>query len=142
MIETIPGSRCPACGLTVAPPAPFCPRDPVAMTPVDLEGTGEIVSFTTLHSPPAGFRSPLHIALVALEGGARFICHGAETRGLRIGSIVSIEAVNNIYYFAHMGAMERARLFWRRAGHAGDRVNAIARSLAKRVVKGRGDAAS
>ena len=82
MIETIQGSRCPACGLTVAPPAPFCPRDPVAMTPVDLEGTGEIVSFTTLHSPPAGFRSPLHIALVALEGGARFICHGAETRGL------------------------------------------------------------
>jgi hypothetical protein len=29
--------------------------------------------------------------------------------------------------------MERARLFWRRAGRAGDRVNAIARSLAKRV---------
>jgi len=39
-------------------------------------------------------------------------------------------------------AMERARLFWRRAGHAGDRVNAIARSLAKRVMKGRSGAAS
>src|SRR2546425_5310965 len=91
-IETIQGSRCPACGLTVAPPAPFCPRDPVAMTSVELEGAGEIVSFTTLHSPPAGFRSPLHLALVALPGGARFICHGAETRGLRIGSRVAIEA--------------------------------------------------
>ena len=137
MIETIRGSRCPACGLTVAPPAPFCPRDPVAMTPVDLEGTGEVVSFTTLHSPPAGFRSPLHIALVALEGGARFICHGAETRGLRIGSRVAIEAVNDVYYFSHLGALDRARLFWRRAGRAGDRVQAIARSLAKRARKGR-----
>ena len=136
-IETIPGSRCPACGLTVAPPAPFCPRDPVAMTPVDLEGTGEIVSFTTLHSPPAGFRSPLHIALVALEGGARFICHGAETRGLRIGSRVAIEAVNDVYYFSHLGALDRARLFWRRTGRAGDRVHAIAQSLAKRVRKGK-----
>ena len=74
--------------------------------------------------------------------GARIVCHGAETRGLRIGSIVSIEAIDNIYYFAHMGAMERARLFWRRAGHAGDRVNAIARSLAKRVMKGRTGAES
>ena len=91
---------------------------------------------------PEGFRSPLHIAIVELEGGARFVCHGAETRGLRIGSIVAIEAVDNIYYFSHMGAMERARLFWRRAGHAGDRVNAIARSLAKRVMKGRTDAGS
>src|SRR2546430_3788388 len=100
MIETIRGSRCPACGLTVAPPAPFCPRDPVAMTPVDLEGTGEVVSFTTLHSPPAGFRSPLHIALVALEGGARFICHGAETRGLRIGSRVAIGAGDEVHHFS------------------------------------------
>src|SRR2546422_7177182 len=115
-IETIQGSRCPACGLTVAPPAPFCPRDPVAMTSVELEGAGEIVSFTTLHSPPAGFRSSLHIALVALDGGARFICHGAETRGLRIGSRGAIEAGDDGYYFSHLRALGRARLFLRRAG--------------------------
>lgn len=133
MIETIAGSRCPRCELTVVPPAAFCPRHPVGMTPVPLAGTGEIVSFTTLHSPPEGFRSPLHIAVVALEGGARLVCHGAETRGLRIGSRVAIEAVDAIYYFSHLGALDRARLFWRRAGHAGDRVHAIARSLVKRA---------
>jgi hypothetical protein len=107
------------------------------MEPVSLPGAGEIVSFTTLHSPPTGFKAPLHIALVELEGGARFVCHGAETRGLRIGSQVAIEAVGSVYYFSHLGVVDRARLFWRRAGHAGDRVNAIARSLAKRVSKGR-----
>jgi hypothetical protein len=129
----IAASRCPRCQAVVAPPATYCPWHPVAMTPTTVPGVGEIVSFTTLHSAPEGFRSPLNIAIVELEGGARFVCHGDETRGLKIGSTVAIEAIDDVYYFSHLGAMERARLFWRRAGHAGDRVNAIARSLAKRV---------
>ncbi len=137
MIETIRASQCPRCGMVVAPPTSFCPRHPVRMTEASIPGVGEIVSFTTLHSPPEGFRSPLHIALVELEGGARFVCHGPQTRGLKIGSQVAIEAVDAVYYFSHLGAFDRARLFWRRTGHAGDRVNAIARSLAKRVWKGR-----
>lgn len=135
MIETIAASRCPRCDMVVAPPATYCPRHPVAMTPAALAGVGKIVSFTTLHTPPEGFRSPLHIAIVELDGGGRFVCHGADTRGLKIGAAVAIEAVDDVYYFSHLGAMERARLFWRRAGRAGDRVNAIARSLAKRVWK-------
>lgn len=137
MIEGIKASRCPACRAVVAPPASYCPHHPVAMEPMSLPGAGEIVSFTTLHSPPTGFKAPLHIALVELEAGARFVCHGAETRGLRVGSRVAIEAVDSVYYFSHLGVVDRARLFWRRAGHAGDRVNAIARSLVKRVSKGR-----
>lgn len=136
MLETIPASRCPRCGLVVAPPERFCPRHPVAMEPMALPGAGEIVSFTTLHSPPEGFRSPLHIAVVELEGGARFVCHGAGTEGVKIGSRVAVEAIDNVYYFSHLGALDRARLFWRRAGRAGDRVNAITRSLAKRLWKG------
>jgi hypothetical protein len=129
----IAASRCPRCRAVVAPPATYCPWHPVAMTPTTVPGVGEIVSFTTLHAAPEGFRSPLNIAIVELEGGARFVCHGDETRGLKIGSSVAIEAIDDVYYFSHLGALERARLFWRRAGHAGDRVNAIARSLAKRV---------
>jgi hypothetical protein len=135
-LDTIPASRCPRCGETVAPPATYCPSHPVRMEPARVPAVGEIVSFTTLHSPPEGFRSPLHIALVELEGGARCVCHGAETRGLRVGSQVAIEAIDDVYYFSHLGALDRARLFWRRAGRAGDRVNAIARSVAKRVWKG------
>ena len=137
MIETIAGSRCPRCALVVAPPASFCPRHPVAMVPVPLAGVGEVVTFTTLHSAPEGFRSPLHIVLVELEEGARFVCHGAETKGLKVGASVAIEAIDNVYYFSNLGALDRARIFWRRAGRAGDRVNAIARSLAKRALKGK-----
>ena len=133
MIDMIAASRCPRCDAVVAPPAVYCPWHPVPMTPTVLPGVGEIVSFTTLHAPPVGFKSPLHIAIVELDGGARFVCHGAKTAGLKIGSSVAIEAVDDIYYFSHLGAVDRARLFWRRAGHAGERVNAIARSLAKRM---------
>jgi len=140
--EQIAASRCPRCDMLVAPPSTYCPHHPVLMQPVTLPGVGEVVSFTTLHTPPQGFRSPLHLALVELDGGARFVCHGADVRGLRIGAAVAIEAIDDIYYFSHLGAMERARLFWRRTGRAGDRVNAIARSLAKRVWKGRDRAAS
>src|SRR5437763_195117 len=106
MIETIDASRCPRCDAVVAPPATWCPWHPVPMTPTSVRGVGQVVSFTTLHSAPEGFRSPLHIAIVELEGGARFVCHGAETRGLRIGSIVSIEAIDNI----RTGTMEKLGL--------------------------------
>ena len=61
--------------------------------------------------------------------------NSADTRGLKIGATVAIEAIDDVYYFSHLGAMDRARLFWRRTGRAGDRVNAIARSLSKRVWK-------
>jgi hypothetical protein len=108
------------------------------MTPTSVPGVGEVVAFTTLHAPPEGFRAPLHIALVALDGGARFVCHGADTRGLRVGARVAVEAVDGVYYFSHLSALDRARLFWRRAGRAGDRLTAMGRSVVKRMFRGAG----
>src|SRR5207244_4666018 len=78
MIETIQGSRCPRCEMVVAPPASWCPHHPVKMEPASFPGIGEVITFTTLFSPPEGFKSPLHLALVELDGGARFVCHGSD----------------------------------------------------------------
>jgi hypothetical protein len=106
------------------------------MTRTEVPGYGEVLSFTTLHSPPSGFASPLHMALVEMEGGVRFFCHGTATRGLKVGSRVSIEAVDQIYYFSMLGLGERARLFWRRGGiRATQRLAAFARSAAKRLAR-------
>ena len=77
--------------MVVAPPASYCPHHPVLMTPDSLPGIGEIVSFTTLHTPPAGFKSPLHLAIVELDGGARFVCHGSDVQGLKVGTHVLID---------------------------------------------------
>ena len=115
----------------------MCPDHPVAMEPCEVSPVGEVVSFTTLHSPPEGFRSPLHIAIVELDGGARLFCHGEETRGVRIGSHVSVEEVDSVFYFSHLGLTDRARLFWRRAGDRGEKIAAIGKSLVKGFWKGR-----
>jgi hypothetical protein len=109
------------------------------MQPVELEGYGDVVSFTTLYSPPEGFRSPLHIALVQLAEGARIFCHGTETRALKLGRRVAVEAVDHIFYFSHLGMADRARVFWRRAGDRGQRATAIAKSVVKRLFRGKGD---
>jgi hypothetical protein len=134
-MERIPASRCGRCGRVCAPPARFCPDDATSMAPAELPGYGEVISFTTLHSPPSGFASPLHMALVELEGGAKFFCHGSETRGLKVGSQVAIEAVDQIYYFSTLSLGERARLFWRRSGVGSARLAAFARSAAKRLAR-------
>ncbi len=118
MPDRLRASRCPRCRRLVVPPASICPDHPVRMVDASLPPLGEVVSFTTLHSPPEGFRAPLHLALVELEGGARLFCHGTATEGVKIGSHVSVEAVDS-------------RLFWRRAGASGERVGAIGKSVVK-----------
>ena len=104
----IAASRCPRCSRTCAPPARFCPDDGAPMAPATVPAHGEVVSFTTLYSPPTGFASPLHLALVELPGGAKFFCHGTGTKGLRPGARVAIEAVDDIYYFSTL-SLRRAR---------------------------------
>jgi hypothetical protein len=107
------------------------------METTTVPGYGEVVSFTTLYSPPTGFASPLHLALVELDGGAKFLCHGVGTRGLRMGARVTIEAVDQIYYFSTLSLLERAGLFWRRRGErTSARLSAFARSAAKRLRRG------
>jgi len=132
-MDRIPASCCPECRRIVVPPTAYCPDHPVRMDPRSLAGHGHVVSFTTLYSPPEGFSSPLHIALVELMDGARFFCHGEETRWLKVGARVAVEAVGGIYYFSHLGLVDRARLFWRRAGARGEKAAAIANSLLKRL---------
>ena len=126
--EAIPASRCP-CGYAAAPPAPFCPRCASPMAPFRVAPFGAVLSYTILHSPPAGFTAPLSIALVELPGGVKFICHGHadDRRGLRVGRHVRIEHTDDVYYFATMSLAERARLLWSRRGETRQKLRAILR---------------
>jgi hypothetical protein len=134
---TIAASRCPRCKRLVVPPAARCPDHAAPMEAAAVGNVGEVVSFTTLYSAPEGFRSPLHIALVELPGGARLFCHGEETKGMKIGSRVSVEAVDSVFYFSHLGFADRARLFWRRAGARGEKMAAITKSRVHGLWMGR-----
>jgi DUF35 OB-fold domain, acyl-CoA-associated/Rubredoxin-like zinc ribbon domain (DUF35_N) len=135
--SVLAGSRCPRCRRVVVPPAAYCPSHAEVMEGTSVTPVGEVVSFTTLHSPPEGFRAPLHIALVELEGGARVFCHSDDTSGIRIGSSVSIEELDSVFYFSSLSFADRARLFWRRAGARGEKAASISRALVKGLWKGR-----
>jgi len=132
MRETIAASRCPDCGWVVAPPVRICPRHPVEMAPVEISGYGAVLSYTTLTAAPAGFKPPLHIAVVELQGGARIFCHGKETRALRIGRRVAIEQVDGVFYFASLGIADRLSMFWKRRGAAPERTREAVKSAVKR----------
>ncbi|MBI5166990.1 MAG: OB-fold domain-containing protein [candidate division NC10 bacterium] len=130
-MDPIPASKC-HCGKISAPPAPFCPSCGKPMEECLLPTYGRILSYTVLYSPPEGFSSPLSIALVELEGRAKFLCHGEE-KGLKIGRRVAIERLDEIYYFSTLSLRERAELFWRRRGETQQKLKAIIRSLSRRV---------
>ncbi len=131
--EPIPASRC-ACGFVAAPPAPFCPRCGGPMAATHLPPFGAVLSYTILHSPPAGFAAPLSIALVELAGGVKFLCHGHAdaAQELKVGQQVRIEHVDDVYYFATMSLAERARLLWRRRGETRQKLRSIVRTAFRR----------
>lgn len=128
--EAIPASRC-ACGFVAAPPAPFCPRCAGPMNPHHLAPFGTVLSYTILHSPPAGFSAPLSIALVELPEGVRFICHGHpdHPRSVRVGQQVRIEHVDDVYHFATLSLTERARLLWSRRRVTPQKLRSVLRTV-------------
>lgn len=66
------GEVCPHCGTKIFPPRDVCPAcEGEAKTPFVFSGRGEVYSFSTIHSAPAGFEKcvPYTVALVRLEEG-------------------------------------------------------------------------
>ena len=71
------GSRCTNCGQVYFPPRPVCPscahhRESIGrMTPLQLSGEGEVISYTVVHEAAEGFEMqvPYVLALVRTKEG-------------------------------------------------------------------------
>ena len=67
------GRRCRRCGRVYFPPRNLCPncRRRSELEDFKLNGRGEVVSYTVIHTPPEGFdrQAPYIMALVKLEEG-------------------------------------------------------------------------
>jgi uncharacterized OB-fold protein len=63
------------------------------MTPLQIDGRGKILSFTTLEMPPDGFVPPLDMALVELDQGAVVLCLASdgERAEMVIGARVTVD---------------------------------------------------
>jgi uncharacterized OB-fold protein len=69
----------------------------------EIDGRGEVLSYTTLQMPPEGFKPPLKMALVELEQGAVVLCLAGEDDGdLRIGAHVRVDEDANNRFRYHL----------------------------------------
>ena len=89
------GSRCRICGEENFPPRADCLKcfsDDFEFIKVKSEGT--LVTFTTIHSPPAGFEdiAPYTLGLIDLDGGGRILSWFENTgpEEIKIGMRVKV----------------------------------------------------
>lgn len=80
--------------------------------PSPQEGVGLLETFTVLHSPPEGFRSPLTLGFVKLRNGERVMaCNPAyrSAQELRIGKKVRVFTREGLYVFEKRGLWSRLK---------------------------------
>jgi len=103
------------CGQFMLPPKERCI---LCMKPTklcEINDTGNILTFTTLHATPEGFEAPLVLAVIKLEPTNQkqnldksnkypiIVCQGrVPEEELKIGLKVKVEEVEKIYYFTNI----------------------------------------
>jgi uncharacterized protein len=90
------GTKCENCNTYYFPPRPVCPpcRRKGAIREHQFEGSGKIVTHTTIYSAPEGFSmmTPYVLAIVELDEGpkltAQIVCDPSEVKiGMRVKSV-------------------------------------------------------
>lgn len=90
------GTKCENCNAYYFPPRLVCPscRRNGVIRPHQFEGSGTVITFTTIYSAPEGFdkMTPYVLAIVKLDEGpkltAQIVCHPSEAEiGMRVRSV-------------------------------------------------------
>jgi uncharacterized OB-fold protein len=96
------------CGQILIPPKDRCVLCSGETEPVHIPDKGRILTYTILHTTPAGFDSPLILGLIELDGlrnkentkSPKLVCIGdINEKDLKIGIQVRVEQIENKYYF-------------------------------------------
>ena len=73
------GARCPSCSRVYCPPRADCPHCYTKTAWVDLAGTGEVITFTTIHFGTSAVRRyPFVCAYVKVDGTDSVLCVNLE----------------------------------------------------------------
>lgn len=90
------GSKCQECNRVFFPPRKICPdcREVDSMEDFQLEGNGEIISYTQIHAPQEGYEeeTPYFVGIIELEEGPRITGQIKETDSdeIKIGKEVRV----------------------------------------------------
>jgi len=86
------GGVCKSCGAPAFPPRATCQScGGVEFREGVLPGSGQILSWTTIHVPPEGFEAPYTVAIVQMEGGVRVVGQVVgDNNGIGVGANVRV----------------------------------------------------
>ena len=89
------GSRCPECKKVYCPPRKHCPHCYQETAWVDLPGTGEVVTFTTVQMGTSAFRRyPFVCAYVKVDGTDSVLCVNLEMEDVKRAEVgMKVKAV-------------------------------------------------
>ena len=87
------------CGKIVTLKRKICSNCGKTMSSIKVKNDAIILTHTTLYTVPEGFNSPIFLALVELEKGAKLLCECKDKNDLEIGRKGKIVFKNEKYYF-------------------------------------------
>lgn len=93
------GVQCGNCGCVLFPTRTLCPQcrhESVGkLTPHKLSGNGIVDTFTTVHTPPAGFelQAPYVLALIKLDEGPRVAAQIVDAKPADVAVGMRVRAV-------------------------------------------------
>jgi uncharacterized OB-fold protein len=96
------------CGKVYIPPKERCLECISKTKPIDIDDSGELLTFTVLQATPEGFTAPLILGLIRLDGSneetdsrsTKLLCEGKVPEpDLSIGLKVKVRLKNGKYYF-------------------------------------------
>ena len=87
------------CGKKVALNRELCPNCGKSMTSIEIENDAVVLTYTTLHTVPEGFKAPIFLVLVELEQGVKLLCECKNENDLEIDRKGKIVVENEKYYF-------------------------------------------
>ncbi|MFW9856453.1 MAG: 3-oxoacyl-ACP reductase FabG [Candidatus Thorarchaeota archaeon] len=97
--NVLEGTKCKKCGTLYYPPRAYCTAKCLTnefMEHIELSGEGEILSFSEVYVPPAGFErfAPYTNVVVKLKEGGRLVTWSgaSNSENLKIGEKVKVEA--------------------------------------------------
>ncbi len=82
------GTKCEKCGELYFPPKIICKKCGGETVKFRFSGNGKIISYTTVHSPPAGFQKLYSLAIIKLEEGPTVLGMLTDTSVPKIGAKV------------------------------------------------------
>ena len=96
------------CGKVYIPPKERCLECNGETKPIEIDDSGELLTFTVLQATPEGFTAPLILGLIRLDGSkektdirsTKLLCEGKVPEpDLSIGLNVRVRLNNGKYYF-------------------------------------------